>query len=297
MNVIDSVDSVKYSILGQEPYATPSYTYVYKNLNGEYRVVENGERLSRAEMKLKRFTTRYRINQTPIHAKIEEEFSSQDIGDNFLVDINITIKINQFDHFIESRIEDVETDVKKQLKMQIKKACRQYKVGDISEVEHIIPDQLNTDELEKMGLKIMLDGDVDLSEELKQRLKNHRRSMEDVDLEKEIKNKKAEELLEIFQGTPVGLLLPLYDDVSEFKMELRSKVKELEKSKTMIREKFVNGTIDEVQYMRAKSILGDSILPAGQNETSPLIEEKQAGNSFKNNDDLEVNNSDDEEWS
>ena len=54
---------VKASFMSKEPNSSSEFSYVYLNGRGEHRLVENGEQLTNAEMRRKKFNQRFKLKK------------------------------------------------------------------------------------------------------------------------------------------------------------------------------------------------------------------------------------------
>src|SRR5690554_3664065 len=102
MSIIKQTDSVKYSLFNTEPTPTINEVYVYKNNRGDYRIVESGEQLTNAELKSKKYTTRYLLKYMPLKGSIYNEFPSRDENISYAVSLNYTAEVSNPELYIKS---------------------------------------------------------------------------------------------------------------------------------------------------------------------------------------------------
>ncbi|PGT76774.1 hypothetical protein [Priestia megaterium] len=282
MNVITGPDQVKYNLFGKEPFSSVDISFVYKNIRGEYRLVENGEQLTRAELKGKKYNLRYTIQNRTIKMSINKEFPSADIGDNFFIEANISVKILNPVELIRNGLSDISDYVIEYLFQKITRLTKGYTISEYTELEERYPHQLDLTELEQEGLKVTISGSVDLNEELKARIKDQRQQLENIDFANTKKKKESEELMTIFQGTAVEFLLPLFSDVDGLRKHILSEMNDRNKLIKELAEKYVKGEIDEVQYKRGANILGEAspLSFINQGSTAKIEEKKEKRNSF-----------------
>jgi hypothetical protein len=149
---------------------------------------------------------------------------------------------------VQTKIKKITAYVKDILTDRTRKVTLDYSIYDFRKLQQNINLELDMYDLEEQGLKVSINtSKVELAEEMKTRLKDDRE-----------KKEKFKDLVNILKGTPFENLHLLFSNVDDFKKYLFSEVKNQKSYLDSLKSKLVKGEIDEVQYKRAISILGNN---------------------------------------
>ncbi|WP_102264426.1 hypothetical protein [Mesobacillus jeotgali] len=219
-----------------------------------------------------------------VNTKFEREYPSADTGRNFEIITTIYANIQDRKKYLKSNIPSLEQFVKDEVDIQLRRIAQQYstKPEGLEEIRNDMNKKLDLFEFEIKGLEVNIKASVDLSEELKKSIRTHTDNVETLDRQKELKNKELEELLHLFNGTPVDYLFALYDDPKELKKYILNEHKNSMASKQALKDKYTNGDIDDIQFRRGMSILGDHVLIGNETSNRMRLEEGKAAESNNN---------------
>lgn len=134
MQIIKSAETVSFNLLVKEPVSTPTLSYVYKNPKEDYRLVKDGEQLTRTELWTKKYTIRYAVVRNLFDYKHEKEYPSLEPGKNFRVTMNITISVKDPVAVVKSEIHDLRNYLEANIPYWIQPIVEDYTIEDFKQV-------------------------------------------------------------------------------------------------------------------------------------------------------------------
>lgn len=296
MSFIENAEPIKYRFLAKEPVSTNDISFVYEAPDGESRLIEKGNFLTNTQFRKKNYTMRYQVSrkQKSVPESIQMIPSKKRI-EEFRVSIGYTVKVIDPIAFVKSDwADDPETNINHLIKAELRPMAHQYTIDECNEYEaDIIRSLNNRSEFEQAGLKVDVQVNVDLSDELKDTLKRRNTELSEIDHEKEKQEKEFGEFRKLLAGTPAEMILMMYGSVEELRKHLQTEYNDRKKVISSLKEKFMDGKIDEYTYKKSvqmfngsDSLLGSAVAPQiEETKSTGYIEEKeeQAGGQEKQN--------------
>ncbi|MGM0843646.1 MAG: hypothetical protein ACQEUT_01615 [Bacillota bacterium] len=295
-NVADLAAYLKSGISSIQEYVTRDLKLQFRKLSEKYFIYQLNElqgdfpsRVNTANIEAKGIgvkitgdadlsrTVKRKLSQQ-VNTKLVKEYSSADTGKNFEVITNIYVNIQDRIKYLKSNIPSLEQFVRDEVDIQLRRIAQQYTTqpAGLEEIRNDINKKVDLFEFEVKGLDVNIKASVDLSAELKKSRRSHSDDKEKLDRDQELKNIEMEELRQVFRGTPVDILIPLHKDPDELRKYILEEFKNSMSSRQALKTKYTNGDIDDVQYRKAMSVLGDHVLIG--NETNNMKLEEGKGN-------------------
>ncbi|MFC7441178.1 hypothetical protein [Laceyella putida] len=138
MVIIKQVEPVKFSLFSKEPISSNTLAYVYKNTQGEYRLVQDGEQLTRAELRAKNYTLRFEVARQTFDYKHEREYQSKDPGKSFGVTLQMSVSVKDPVAVVQNEINDLQSYLDRNMPYWIQPLVAEYGVQDFKEVRTVI---------------------------------------------------------------------------------------------------------------------------------------------------------------
>ncbi|UCZ52904.1 hypothetical protein LGQ02_19315 [Bacillus shivajii] len=267
MSVIQNVESIKYRFLSKEPYSTNDISFVYINSNGEYRLVENGAHLTNAELRAQKYNVRYSILRKKQTFTDQVKLASDNMIDEFEVTLRFTVKVIEPIEYIKNDMdEQLESNVKDRVFGDLRRMANQYAIEEYVQLESTMKGNLQVlDELEDEGLKVDIIPQVEVSQEIKQKLKSKRDAIDDKrlsytledmdkDRERQLREKEFAEFTEIFAGTPLERYTTMFKNVDQLREHLLSEYKDKRNVMEKLKTQYMDGQIDATQLKKAQDL-------------------------------------------
>ncbi|WP_102264421.1 toll/interleukin-1 receptor domain-containing protein [Mesobacillus jeotgali] len=138
MNLIKSVERVEAGIFLSEPASSDETSFVYRNLKKEYRLVENGEKLSKAEVRVKGYTTRYSINRNALTYRYSNVFRSKEQIDAINVAIQFSIVVENPVLIVDYQTTNIKLYLDNIVSLYLKAILRDYRIQDIMDFQQSV---------------------------------------------------------------------------------------------------------------------------------------------------------------
>ncbi|RSK28763.1 hypothetical protein EJF36_18835 [Bacillus sp. HMF5848] len=201
---IKDVERVTYSLFSKEPISSNTIAYVYKNANDEYRVVKDGEQLTRSELKAKKYMIRYTVSMNSVSVNHQREYSSSDPGRYFNINVKVGVKVKDPIAIVENDVKDSGKFLQDNLVYWIQPITDDYSIEDFADVKaqfQKLKQQSDiVEQIERMGYEVTeLHASARLSKadwEHYQKIVELKRKQELTELEMEIERKQKKKQTE-----------------------------------------------------------------------------------------------------
>jgi hypothetical protein len=130
MQFIEEVKDVKFSFLEKQPASSMKQAFVYVNHNNQYIAVKNGDRLSRSELRIRKYKRVYTVNMQQHTIEYREEVPSATRGRRFSVHLYIDIAVDRPELLVQQNAGEFGTVVNNNLPMWVEAEARFFPIEE-----------------------------------------------------------------------------------------------------------------------------------------------------------------------
>jgi hypothetical protein len=270
MNLIENVEAVKFSFFEKPPASSMSKAFVYVNAENNYQVVKNGDRLTRSEVRVGKYTKVYTVNMSTLSFQYENEVPSADRGRRFFVDLSIDYKVIDPISVIQQDAGEIVNLLRKKLPYWLEEITCDYPINEAKRVKQHIED-LHEYSSMAAGLKQVGVIVTDINVLVKQSINDQQHDTEfrRIDQQYELEDYRSEKQHQIHQKQRIHKRIDARDLANEIQASIEAgdfltalliaeeneEALQIVKNRILHEEKFRR----EVRYQAKKSLLDPTV--------------------------------------
>ncbi|OLO42408.1 hypothetical protein BTR23_04095 [Alkalihalophilus pseudofirmus] len=147
MNIIENVQHIKFSFIDKEPTSTLTHAYVYVNDLNEYRVVKNGDRLSKSQVRTGKYKKLYTVNMQQQLYSFRDEVLSATRGRRFSIDLNLDLAVKDPGLVVQQNAGEIGVICDRNLPIWVQRTARDFEINEDVRLARYIEDFYETSEL------------------------------------------------------------------------------------------------------------------------------------------------------
>ncbi|MEH7349150.1 hypothetical protein [Gottfriedia acidiceleris] len=264
MEIIKHVGRVTTGLLSSEPASTHDTSFVYKNVKGESRLVENGAQLSRLELRGSRYTIRYSVERSAYSYRHISEYPSKVPGKTFRVTLQFSVSVEDPIKVVEYDIKNIRDYLNENVSYWMAPLFQVYAIEDFREVQQLVESLDSKTELLKdlkdRGIKVtQFQATVGLSEsdwghfkKIEEMKKQQEIELRKIQEQKELEKERMENESELARKQVEINDIKKQHELMLKEKELEAALRELEKkndAELKERAKKVNAELEEKQKL------------------------------------------------
>lgn len=140
MKLIVEQVPIKASLFSNEPPARAGHVFVYQGKNNRYITIQEGQVLSRAEIRSNGIHYRYTVKKvTHSYTSSTVDIQSEDFGRNFRFHFNVDLTVVEADKVVQNNIENLENYFTNKVLKEFKPKISSYYFEQFNELKKEVP--------------------------------------------------------------------------------------------------------------------------------------------------------------